>query len=212
MEPRPGRWARLEPLPKALLILAVPLFLLCGVVTVVAAANDESRDEPPSAGLREPARSAPASLSPRIVTRTVTETEEIPYDEETVEDPSLPEGTEEVRTEGVPGELTVTYEVTLTNGVETDRRRVSEEVTLEPVDEVTVIGTMQPQPEPEPESESDDSGCHPSYSGVCVPTGVSDVDCGGGSGNGPAYVYGPVYVDGPDVYDLDRDGDGVACE
>ena len=40
----------------------------------------------------------------------------------------------------------------------------------------------------------------------------SDVDCAGGSGNGPEYVREPVYVVGPDVYDLDRDGDGVACE
>lgn len=54
-------------------------------------------------------------------------------------------------------------------------------------------------------------GCHASYEGACVPI-ASDVDCAGGSGNGPAYVRGPVYVVGPDVYDLDRDGDGVACE
>ena len=53
--------------------------------------------------------------------------------------------------------------------------------------------------------------CHSSYQGACVPM-ASDVDCAGGSGNGPAYVRGPVYVVGPDVYDLDRDGDGVACE
>lgn len=54
--------------------------------------------------------------------------------------------------------------------------------------------------------------CHPSYQGACVPNNVSDVDCAGGSGNGPYYVKGPVYVVGPDVYQLDRDGDGVACE
>jgi len=53
--------------------------------------------------------------------------------------------------------------------------------------------------------------CHPSYEGACVPV-ASDVDCAGGSGNGPEYVRGPVYVVGPDVYGLDRDGDGVACE
>ena len=53
--------------------------------------------------------------------------------------------------------------------------------------------------------------CHPSYEGACVPI-ASDVDCAGGSGNGPAYVHGPVRVVGPDVYDLDRDGDGRACE
>ncbi|HEX9832070.1 MAG TPA: excalibur calcium-binding domain-containing protein, partial [Mycobacterium sp.] len=36
----------------------------------------------------------------------------------------------------------------------------------------------------------------------------------GGSGNGPEYVDGPVYVvpGGNDIYQLDRDGDGVACE
>ncbi|GAA2603755.1 hypothetical protein GCM10010399_38400 [Dactylosporangium fulvum] len=54
------------------------------------------------------------------------------------------------------------------------------------------------------------SNCHPSYR-PCVPT-ASDVDCAGGGGNGPKYVQGPITVIGPDVYDLDRDGDGVACE
>jgi resuscitation-promoting factor RpfB len=41
---------------------------------------------------------------------------------------------------------------------------------------------------------------------------ASDVDCAGGSGNGPAYVRGPVKVIGDDIYGLDRDGDGWGCE
>ena len=53
--------------------------------------------------------------------------------------------------------------------------------------------------------------CHPSYEGECVPI-TSDADCASGSGNGPAYVQGPVRVVGPDEYGLDRDGDGIACE
>ena len=53
--------------------------------------------------------------------------------------------------------------------------------------------------------------CHPSYVGECVPVGVSDVDCRGGSGDGPYYV-GRVTVVGPDVYGLDRDNDGIGCE
>ncbi|MDP9404378.1 MAG: hypothetical protein M3P85_13870 [Actinomycetota bacterium] len=53
--------------------------------------------------------------------------------------------------------------------------------------------------------------CHPSYRGACVPANASDVDCAGGSGNGPEYT-GRVEVVGPDQYDLDRDGDGVGCE
>jgi hypothetical protein len=52
--------------------------------------------------------------------------------------------------------------------------------------------------------------CTPGYE-PCVPV-CSDVDCAGGTGNGPCYVRGPIRVTGEDVYDLDRDGDGVACE
>ena len=52
--------------------------------------------------------------------------------------------------------------------------------------------------------------CHPSYSG-CLKLNASDYDCVGGSGNGPYYT-GRVYVYGPDVFGLDRDGDGIGCE
>ena len=54
------------------------------------------------------------------------------------------------------------------------------------------------------------SPCDSNYSGTCVPI-ASDVDCAGGTGNGPAYVSGPVYIVGSDIYKLDSDGDGVAC-
>ncbi|NUT17832.1 MAG: hypothetical protein HOV77_01470 [Hamadaea sp.] len=52
--------------------------------------------------------------------------------------------------------------------------------------------------------------CHPGYSG-CVPI-APDVDCAGGTGDGPAYVQGPVTVYGDDPYRLDRDHDGIGCE
>lgn len=52
--------------------------------------------------------------------------------------------------------------------------------------------------------------CDPNYSG-CVPV-ASDVDCAGGRGDGPAYVQGPVKVIGRDIYQLDRDGNGIGCE
>lgn len=64
----------------------------------------------------------------------------------------------------------------------------------------------QEAPEPQPEAAS---GCDPNYSG-CVPI-ASDVDCSGGTGDGPAYT-GPVTVIGSDIYDLDSDSDGTACE
>lgn len=61
-----------------------------------------------------------------------------------------------------------------------------------------------------PDTDAQGSGCDTNYDG-CVPVS-SDVDCAGGSGDGPDYVAGPVSVTGTDVYDLDRDGDGTACD
>jgi hypothetical protein len=54
------------------------------------------------------------------------------------------------------------------------------------------------------------SNCTPGYS-PCITEG-SDVDCAGGSGNGPRFVQGPVTVTGSDPYGLDADGDGIGCE
>ncbi|HCB07139.1 MAG TPA: hypothetical protein DEQ43_23300 [Nocardioides bacterium] len=52
--------------------------------------------------------------------------------------------------------------------------------------------------------------CTPGYRPCLAP--ASDYDCAGGTGDGPKYANGPIYVEGSDPYDLDRDGDGVACE
>jgi endonuclease YncB( thermonuclease family) len=52
--------------------------------------------------------------------------------------------------------------------------------------------------------------CDPNYTG-CLDPNASDYDCAGGSGEGPRYT-GPVRVRGDDHFDLDRDGDGLACE
>jgi hypothetical protein len=52
--------------------------------------------------------------------------------------------------------------------------------------------------------------CNENYSG-CLNPNASDYDCAGGSGDGPEYT-GPVNVTGYDEFDLDRDGDGVACD
>jgi hypothetical protein len=53
--------------------------------------------------------------------------------------------------------------------------------------------------------------CHSSYEGACLDPNAEDYDCIGGSGDGPLYT-GLVRVVGPDVFDLDRDDDGLGCE
>ena len=67
------------------------------------------------------------------------------------------------------------------------------------------------RPAPQTSQAAPASGCDSNYTGACVPI-ASDVDCAGGTGNGPEYVRGPVQVVGKDRYKLDSDGDGVGCE
>jgi endonuclease YncB( thermonuclease family) len=69
-----------------------------------------------------------------------------------------------------------------------------------------------PPPSTPPSLANPSAGnCHPSYRGACLDPNAYDYDCAGGSGNGPSYT-GRVEVVGPDVFGLDRDGDGVGCE
>lgn len=72
-----------------------------------------------------------------------------------------------------------------------------------------ILNLVEPPPPP-PEPVPLATNCTPGYS-PCLPP-ASDYDCAGGSGNGPEYAHGPIKVTGSDPYDLDRDGDGVACE
>lgn len=78
---------------------------------------------------------------PEIVTVTEKETEIIPYGSETIDDNTLASGTTVVRVAGVAGERTKTYSVTYTDGVESSRNLVADEVTTEPATEIIARGT-----------------------------------------------------------------------
>jgi len=61
-------------------------------------------------------------------------------------------------------------------------------------------------PAPESSDGDDCQGYDP-----CITPG-DDVDCAGGTGDGPRYVDGPVSVTGGDPYGLDANSDGLGCE
>lgn len=152
------------------------------------------------------------SPSPKPTTfEDVEESTPVPFELSTIDDPNIDAGQTAITTAGVDGTKVTTYRVTYVDGKEVSRELVGEVVTIAPVNQVTSNGTRQPAPAAPVPFAQPAGDCHPSYSGVCVPI-TSDVDCAGGSGNGPAYVRGPLQVIGPDVYDLDRDGDGIACD
>lgn len=147
-----------------------------------------------------------------VQTRQETQTSPIPFERTEVSDPNRDAGTRSITTAGVDDVLTTTYSVTTVDGVETSRTKISEVVTTPPVSEVTSVGTRVAAPPPAPPAAATGgSGCDPNYADECVPI-ASDVDCAGGGGNGPAYFSGTARVVGRDIYGLDRDGDGIACE
>ena len=143
--------------------------------------------------------STPAQASPVVKKRTVTRRRAIPFKTMRVNDSALSKGSTRVRNPGVRGVEILTYRVTFRNGIQTHKELVRKVIVRAPVTRVVAVGTKETQQ------------CDPNYSGACVPI-ASDVDCAGGSGNGPAYVQGPVQVIGTDIYGLDSDGDGIGCE
>lgn len=155
--------------------------------------------------------SASPSPTPVVVVSEQTVASALPFERTTVDDAALPSGQSRVSTAGVDGEKVSIFRVTTIDGVESERVLVSESVGRAPVSEVTAWGTYVAPPPPAPvEAASDGDGCDPNYADACVPID-SDVDCAGGKGNGPSYFDGVARVVGSDIYKLDGDGDGLAC-
>jgi hypothetical protein len=77
---------------------------------------------------------------------------------------------------------------------------------VEPGSLTLTVAKARPKPPPPA------ANCDPNYAGQCLDPNAYDYDCGGGSGDGPKYVYGTVRVVGYDHFGLDRDGDGYGCE
>ena len=189
-------------------LFALAFFVLTGVTAPQSSTTNKPNDETAAHERLDADTAKEAKEVSKVTTRTVTETEPIPFESTTVNDATLTKGTSKVTTTGVNGVKKLTYKVTYADDKETGRELVGEEVTTQPVTQITSVGTKT-----QTSSSSSSQSCDPNYSGACVPNVYpSDVDCGGGSGNGPYYVYGTVHVVGTDLYDLDRDGNGYACD
>jgi hypothetical protein len=120
---------------------------------------------PPSA----PDSQTPVAVGPVITTRTDVETREVPFQTRFVRDPFLPRGTRKTTAAGVPGEQTLRYLVTLTDGRETGRKLLGTTVTREPQHRVVTIGSARDF------DDADDFGGHRDRCGhrlrFCLPMG-----------------------------------------
>jgi hypothetical protein len=147
-----------------------------------------------------------AAAAPVVTTRTDVETKAVPFDTQVIRDPSMFRGVRRVETPGSPGERTMRYLVTLTDGKQTSRRLLSSAVTEQPQNRVIAVGSAR---RVEPDMDCDQ------ILGVCLPFGRSAAVCPAG---GPADRHAPEpAVDGGsgdiliDTEDLELLGpDGIA--
>lgn len=102
---------------------------------VVGAAAGPAKTTPPTHTDTKTVKSA------NIQIKTETTTKPVPFQSTTQNDSSLASGKTALSVAGVNGVETITHKVTYTNGVETNRVKISDVVTTEPITQVTKIGT-----------------------------------------------------------------------
>lgn len=102
---------------------------------------DVSGEDVVSHGLEEETYDGMVLSIDQVVTVQETFTTTVPHETRSYHSADLPEGTEEVLTEGEDGELLCTADVTYVNGIEHSRSLLSERVTRQPVTEVIGVGT-----------------------------------------------------------------------
>jgi hypothetical protein len=174
-----------------------------GTLTVASALGNASRDDPPATVSPLPTvAAAPSTYSPALPAAPVTSP--TPADDAVDEPVAAPAHMSTARAR--PPAAATSKPVTRASA--TTSKPAPRTVQAAPKPAPTPRPAPAPAPAAKPEPKQ--SGCDPNYSG-CVPI-ASDVDCAGGSGDGPEYVSGPVRVVGTDKYRLDNDKDGLGCE
>ena len=87
----------------------------------------------------------------RITSDQQAVTSSIPFTSVTKNDPTLLVGTKKVSQQGKNGMLVTTYQLTFADGKQTSKTLVSKQVTVAPVQQITLIGT-KPKPKPKPKA------------------------------------------------------------
>lgn len=147
-----------------------------------------------AAAIASPPPAAPAQPQSKIEVKSEAKKEPIAFTDQELEDSSIAKGETKVKQEGTNGEKTIAYQVTYTDGKETDRKVVSETVSAEPKPKITLKGTyVAPIPTPSLTPSS------PVYYANCSAARAA--------GAAPVYAGDPGYRSA-----LDRDNDGVGCE
>lgn len=76
--------------------------------------------------------------------QTITEEEEVKFEIELIQDVDREVGFREIKTPGVAGKRTVTYEIEMRNGVEVSRQEIQSVVITEPKTQIELVGAKSP--------------------------------------------------------------------
>jgi len=77
-------------------------------------------------------------------TRTITQSEAIPYKSTTIKDPTLFKGKKKFEKKGIAGLKQVVYEEKYNGDKFISRKKISEKVVAKPIDEIVKVGTIEP--------------------------------------------------------------------
>lgn len=126
-----------------------------------------------------------------------------------IEDVALAKGERKTDVQGVDGERTKTYEVTYVQGIEIERRLLSDDITKAAVDKTVLVGTyVAPIQQTTRIVDSAPARSAPSIpSAPASNTYYANCTQARSAGVTPIYVGQPGYRSA-----LDRDKDGIACE
>lgn len=143
-------------------------------------------------------------VQPTITTKTVTTTQPVAYTTKTEDSNSLDKGQTKTVQAGKDGSETLTYNVTYTNGRQTNKTLVSTVVTTQPIQEIVEDGTYAaPAPTPSSSSTASTPSTSTSPSSSCYP--LSD--------EGTCYEPGEYCRDSDaGTTGVAGDGESITCE
>ena len=88
--------------------------------------------------------------------QTVTTEEDVPFTTQTINDPTLDKSVRQVKTAGVNGKRSVTYEINMKNGQEVSRQEIQSVDISAPVTEVVIVGSKPAGPAYNPNGTHED--------------------------------------------------------
>lgn len=142
-----------------------------------------------------------------VIEKELVTTEAIAFGSREVQSRSVEKGKSSVTQEGVNGEKKLVYKVTYRGNDETSRELLRTDISKQPVEKITTVGTYVAPAAPAPVSSGSSRSAAPAPASGSSGAYYKNCSAARAAGVTPIYRGEPGYRAA-----LDRDNDGVACE